>query len=103
MSRFNVRLIGSATAPPPSIITDKKPSAYSAMKHGGSAAPVSAFVPMEGEPKSKGGRPSKDDVRRHKMTMASNLISVLVLSKPTRAKIRDYVQSRITQLDEEKR
>jgi hypothetical protein len=102
MSRFNVRLCGSAAAPPPSIITDKKPSAYSAMKYGTSAPPVSEFVSEEAS-KSKGGRPSKDDLRKRKLAMASGQISTLVLSNPTRAKIREYMESRIAQLDEEKR
>jgi hypothetical protein len=103
MNRFNVRPI----PPPPeaitTIITDKKPSAYQAMKHG---AVGGAGLPPPEEPKElkepKRGRPSKDDVRRHKLAMASAQVALLVDSKPTRNKIRDYMQSRIEQLDLEK-
>jgi hypothetical protein len=103
MSRFNIRQISAPVAAVPPPIADKKPSAYSAMKHGTSIPMMNtiSMVPME-EPKKK-GRPSKDDVRKHKLAMASDQIAVLVESKPTRNKIRDFLSSRITQLDDEKR
>ena len=46
---------------------------------------------------------TKDDARKHKMDLADARIQVLVTMKPTRAKIRDYIQSRIMELDEQKR
>ena len=98
MSRFNVRAIGVPQAPPP-LVADKKPSAYNAMKHG---TPVTMPMNVVEEPKKK-GRPSKDDIRKHKLAMASSKIAVLVESKPTRNKIRDFLESRILELDEEKR
>jgi len=105
MSRFNVRPIGGAGAPvappPPS---DKKPSAYSAMKESGSASVASMVMPASGPIESKRtGRMTKDDARKHKMDLADARIQVLVTMKPTRAKIRDYIQSRIMELDDEKR
>lgn len=95
MSRFNVREIIAPPPPPPHVIHDKKPSAYSAMKHGGPPVHVE-------EPKKK-GRPSKEDVRKHKLSMADAGIQMLVETKPTRNRIREYFQSRIEELDEEKR
>jgi len=73
------------------------------MKHGTSIPMMNtvSMVPEE-EPKKK-GRPSKDDIRKHKLAMASDQIAVLVESKPTRNKIREFLSSRITQLDDEKR
>jgi hypothetical protein len=107
MSRFNVRPIGVAsapTAPPPP--SDKKPSAYAAMK--GASANVVVHPPAQSfsEPapeKAKKGRMTKDEVRRHKMDLASAGIQVLVVSKPNRNKIREYIKNRILQLDDEKR
>jgi len=55
------------------------------------------------EESKKKGRPSKDELRRHKLAMVSDQIALLVESKPTRNKIRDFMSSRITQLDDEKR
>lgn len=104
MSRFNVRPIGGAGAPPPPLPPpDKKPSAYAAMKGSGSASVASMAMPdSPGESKPK-GRMTKDDIRRHKMDLADARIQVLVTMKPTRAKIRDYIESRIMQLDDEKK
>ena len=99
MRRFNVRAIGAPQAPPPPLVADKKPSAYNAMKHG---TPVTMPMNVVEEPKKK-GRPSKDEIRKHKLSMASDQIAVLVESKPTRNKIRDFLESRILELDEEKR
>jgi hypothetical protein len=100
MSRFNVRAIGAPQAPPPPLVADKKPSAYNAMKHG---TPVTMPMNVVVEEPKKKGRPSKDDIRKHKLAMASSKIAVLVESKPTRNKIRDFLESRILELDEEKR
>jgi hypothetical protein len=107
MSRFNVRPIGVAsapTAPPPPF--DKKPSAYAAMK-GGSANvvvhPSTESFSESAPEKTKNGRMTKDEVRRHKMDLASAGIQVLVVSKPNRNKIREYIKNRILQLDDEKR
>jgi len=108
MSRFNVRAIGGAGAPPPppSVPYDKKPSAYAAMKGGSENVvvhhPTSSFSEPAAE-KTKKGRMTKDDLRRHKMDMASAGIQVLVVSKPNRNKIREYIKNRILQLDDEKR
>lgn len=104
MSRFNVRPIGVAaapTAPPPP--PDKKPSAYAAMKGSGSASVASMAMPEGPSGSKSSGRMTKDDVRRHKMDLADARIQVLVTMKPTRAKIRDYIESRIMELDEQKR
>jgi hypothetical protein len=106
MSRFNIRPIGIASAAaPPTVPHDKKPSAYAAMK-GGSAnvviTPPSSFSEPAPE-KAKKGRMTKDEVRKHKMDMASAGIQVLVVSKPNRNKIREYIKNRILQLDDEKR
>ena len=99
MSRFNIRSISAPSVAPPPTIADKKPSAYNAMKHG-TVTPVAVPTVTE-EPKKK-GRPSKEEVRRHKMAMASAGIALLISNKPTRNKIRNYMQSRIESLDEEK-
>jgi hypothetical protein len=55
------------------------------------------------EPEKKKGRPSKEEARRQKMALASEAIAALCSDKPTRAKVRDYFESRIHELDEEKR
>jgi hypothetical protein len=103
MQRFNVRQTTAPVAAVPPPIADKKPSAYHAMKHG-TSIPMTNTIMMEPaeEPKKK-GRPSKDEIRKHKLSMASDQIAVLVESKPTRNKIREFLRSRITQLDDEKR
>lgn len=98
MSRFNVRATNTAPPPPPPEIRDKKPSAYAAMKHGTSAPDVITLV--EEKPK-KAGRPSKEELRRHKLALASGRVAVLIENKPTKAKIRDHMQSRIMELDAE--
>jgi hypothetical protein len=102
MSRFNIRQIATPTVAAPPPVADKKPSAYSAMKHG-TSIPMPSAVPPPVEESKKKGRPSKDELRRHKLAMASDQIALLVESKPTRNKIRDFMSSRITQLDDEKR
>ena len=104
MSRFNVRAISETPPPPIPVIRDKKPSAYNAMKHGGAgAAPTPS--PSTGnvvvEPKK--GKPTKDDLRRQKMELADAAIVALVSNKPTRAKIREYIEGRIATLNAEKR
>ena len=102
MSRFNVRTVVAET-PPLAPTIQSKPSAYSAMKHGTSApAPANVIMMPAEEPKKK-GRPSKEEARRHKLLMSDAGIQMLVENKPTRNKIREYLQSRIEQLDEEKR
>lgn len=107
MSRFNVRPISEPVAAPIYVPKDKQPSAYDAMKHrSGKAAPFVSSVSPAGnvlvEPVKK-GRPTKDDLRRQKMDMASAAIALLVESKPTKAKIREYMAARIVQLNLEKR
>ena len=104
MSRFNVRPIAVAAAPPaPPPIHDKKPSAYAAMRGSGSASVASMAMPDERGGSKGTGRMTKDDTRRHKMDLADARIQVLVTMKPTRAKIREYIESRIMELDNEKR
>tara|TARA_R110000868_G_scaffold158418_1_gene386529 strand:+ start:1382 stop:1687 length:306 start_codon:yes stop_codon:yes gene_type:complete len=100
MNRFNIRSISAPLTAAPTPIADKKPSAYHAMKHGSPVAPIA--VPTVAEEPKKKGRPSKEEVRRHKMAMASAGIALLISDKPTRNKIRNYMQSRIESLDEEK-
>jgi hypothetical protein len=51
----------------------------------------------------KRGRPSKDELRRRRLDMAHATIQVLMVAKPNRAKIREYIQNRIMELDEVKR
>jgi hypothetical protein len=105
MSRFNVRPITVAVAPPVMVPKDKKPSAYDAMKHGSSSAPP-VISPTSGNvvvDATKKGRPTKDEVRRQKMMMASAAITMLLADKPTKAKVREYMAARIMTLDEEKR
>jgi hypothetical protein len=105
MSKFNVRPISVAVAVAPAPPSDKKPSAYSAMKHGSPAHSVSAVAAMDDEEVGgrKRGRPSKDELRRRRLDMAHATIQVLMVAKPNRAKIREYIQNRIMGLDEEKR
>jgi hypothetical protein len=106
MSRFNVRPI--ALIPPLAEVIphDKKPSAYHTMKHGITTASASASAPPQSSApveETKKGRPSKEDIRRRKLDMASSAIAELVESKPTRAKVRSYIEGRIAELDKEKR
>jgi hypothetical protein len=83
---------------------DKKPSAYAAMKEGPSNMVVyPSSIPESSSEKVKKGRMTKDDIRKHKMDLASAGIQVLVVSKPTRNKIREYIKNRILQLDDDKR
>lgn len=106
MSRFNVRAIAVAgPPPPPSVPYDKKPSAYAAMKDGPSNVVVYPSSPSSAPvtEKAKKGRMTKDDARKHKMDLASAGIQVLVVSKPNKNKIREYIKNRILQLDDEKR
>ena len=107
MSRFNVRAIIEAAPPPVVVPKDKQPSAYDAMKRRAakSTPSISSVSPAGNvlvEPVKK-GRPTKDDLRRQKMDMASAAIGILVESKPTKAKIREYMEARIAQLNLEKR
>lgn len=100
MRRFNVRPIAAPSAPPPPpMISGKLPSAYS--KSMASSGSTITHV-MEAAPAKK-GRPSKDEARRHKMDMASEAIAALCSDKPTRNKVRKYFESRVLELDEEKR
>lgn len=107
MSKFNVRPISVAVAVAPAPPSDKKPSAYSAMKHG--AAPMrsvsAAAAAMDDEEVGgrKRGRPSKDELRKRRLDLAHATIQVLMVAKPNRAKIREYIQNRILELDEENR
>jgi len=101
MNRFNVRPLALIPPLPETIPHDKKPSAYHAMKHGITTVSAPIEKPVVEEPKK--GRPSKEEIRKRKLDMASNAISALVESKPTKAKIRSHIESRIAELDEEKR
>ena len=107
MSRFNVRAITEIAAPPVMVPRDKQPSAYDAMRRtSAKAAPPPMLSPTTGNvviDPTKKGRPTKDDVRRQKMDMASAAITTLVGNKPTKAKIREYMTARIAQLNLEKR
>jgi hypothetical protein len=107
MSRFNVRSITEIPAVPVIVPKDKQPSAYDAMRRStAKATPPPMLSPTTGNvviDPTKKGRPTKDDVRRQKMDMASAAISALVGDKPTKAKIRDYMAARIAQLNLEKR
>jgi hypothetical protein len=104
MSRFNVRPIGvAAPPPPPPTIVGKQPSAYAAMKNGTGHDVISHVPAAAPEPAKKKGRPSKDEIRRHKLAMADDSVQLLVEDKPTRNKIRDYIEHRILELDMEKR
>ena len=107
MSRFNVRAISEPSPvalPPP--IQNKQPSAYAAMNKKGGAGAAPMISPSTGtvvvEPK-KGGRLTKDDVRRQKMDLADAAVVALVSNKPTRNKIREYMTGRIAILNAEKR
>ena len=104
MSRFNVRPI---TVPPPPVaplIANKAPNAYRAANGGSSAPAASSLVAAAAATDDKKkGRPSKDELRRHKMAMASAGIALLVSDKPTRNKVHKYFAARIETLDEEKR
>jgi flagellar motor component MotA len=101
MSRFNIRPIGVTAEPPPPLPpSGKLASAYRSMKGGNEViSPVVSHV----EPEKKKGRPSKEEVRRHKLAMSDTHIQLLVEDKPTRNKIRDYMEHRIMELEEEKR
>ena len=109
MPKFNVRAIPVHTgpAPPPPVPADKKPSAYKALKHGETNVVVmpglSGLGGGEEIRRAAGGRPTKEDARKHKMAMASTAIAALLESKPSKAKIREYMEARIVQLTEEKR
>lgn len=112
MSRFNVRPITVIPALPEMIPSNKKPSAYLAFKNRESnvvvmpSAPPPSIEASVSEPapeKTRRGRMTKDEARRHKMDLALAGIQVLVVSKPNRNKIREYIKNRILQLDDEKR
>jgi hypothetical protein len=102
MSRFNIR---SLSSPPPSVApiapVDKKPNAYAAMKSG-TGPPVRNVIVMSEEP-TKRGRPSKDELRKQKLALSDAHIATFVEAKPTRAKLRTFIEERIKQLEEEKR
>lgn len=105
-----MRPINVVIQAPTSVPMNHAPSAYSAMKHGTgskasvpSAISVLASVSDSSSSGAKRGRPSKDELRRHKLDLASAGIQVLLVSKPNKAKIREYIQNRILQLDGEKR
>jgi len=111
MSRFNVRAIHSPIPEPIHVPSDKKPSAYSAFKgrdtnSAVASAPVMSSVAVSesrSERRTGGGRPTKDELRRRKLDLADASIQVLMVAKPNRAKIREYIQNRILALDIEKR
>lgn len=80
------------------------------MKHGGgasahsvSAAAAAATMDDEEVGGRKRGRPSKDELRKRRLDLAHATIQVLMVTKPNRAKIREYIQNRILELDEENR
>ena len=109
MSKFNVRPIPPPPPPTVSVPRDRKPTAYSAMKGGGDVishvgtpgtGAVAVAVAVE---EKKRGRPSKDELRKHKLAMASAGINILMTSKPTRKKIHEYMERRILELEMEKR
>jgi len=91
-------------APPlPPTIHDKKPSAYAAMRDGSTISHVDTLISKEHVEEKRGkGRPSKEEMRRKKLALASASISVLVNSKPTKAKIEEYMRNRMDELDLEK-
>ena len=103
MSRFNVRAVAPPSIPVAPMMANKAPNAYAAMKHGTGAPPPSVITHVSEEEPAKKGRPSKDEIRKRKMAAASAGIAALLASKHTRAKVRDYFESRIMALDEEKR
>ena len=101
MSRFNVRAIGAVVVPPPPPPpAGKLSSAYHAMKH---PHEVIAHVEAPVKEEKKRGRPSKEEIRKHKLSMSDGVIHTLVEDKPTLNKIRDYMEARIMELDKEKR
>lgn len=104
MSRFNVRAISVPPPPVAPMISNKAPNAYRAMGSGPApvAPPVITGTAAPVDEKKK-GRPSKDELRRHKMAMASAGIALLVGDKPTKNKVHKYFEARIATLDEEKR
>lgn len=102
MSRFNVRTVAPPTIPVAPLILNKAPSAYAALKHG-HIAPAPVVTHVEEAPAKKKGRPSKDEIRKRRLELASAGIAALVSAKPTRAKISEYFENRIMELDEEKR
>ena len=109
MSRFNVRAVQAPIPEQAHVPSDKKPSAYSAFKGRSESAPAMIHTNTIVEPESRsergvrGGRPSKDELRRRKLDMADASIQILMVAKPNRAKIREYIQNRILALDIEKR
>ena len=111
MSRFNVRAIAPPIVAEVIAPADKRPSAYSAFKGRSSSAPAVKASPVmepEGgggraERRTGGGRPTKDELRKRKLDMADASIQVLMIAKPNRTKIREYIQNRILALDAEKR
>jgi hypothetical protein len=109
MSRFNVRAIQAPIPEQVHVPSDKKPSAYSAFKGRSSSAPAmvsSASAVAEPESRSErrgGGRPTKDELRRRKLDLADASIQILMVAKPNRAKVREYIQNRILALNIEKR
>ena len=103
MSRFNVRAITEVAQPIPTPIQNKKPSAYAAMMKGNAPPVISSSSGNVIVEAPKRGRPSKEDVRRQKMDLASAAINVLLANKPTRNKVREYMEGRIAVLNEEKR
>jgi hypothetical protein len=64
---------------------------------------TAATAPVAVEEKKKGGRPSKEELRRHKLAMASAGIALLIEAKPTKKKIHEYMEKRILELEMEKR
>jgi hypothetical protein len=114
MSRFNLRPITVIPALQIQAPADKKPSAYAAMRGrqtnevitpmpSSSVAAATAAISESASEKPKRGRMTKDEVRRHKMDLASAGIQILVVSKPNKNKIREFMKNRILQLDDEKR
>jgi hypothetical protein len=85
------------------MIQNKKPSAYAAMGKPSSAPVISPTTGNVVVEPAKRGRPSKEDVRRQKMDLASAAIAHLCSDKPTRNKVREYITNRIAHLNEEKR
>lgn len=104
--KFNIRSISTLSAPVGTApIQDKKPNAYATMKHGTSNTvhyPPTVSMEIEGT-KNKGGRPTKDSIRREKMAQISSTIASLLGVKHTKTTIREYMMGRIAQLNEEKK
>ena len=105
MSRFNIRSLSSPPPfVPPTAPVDKKPNAYAAMKSGSGLPVRNVIVPLGGsEEPTKRGRPSKDELRKQKLALSDAHIATFVEAKPTRAKLRTFIEERIKQLEEEKR